>query len=65
MPQMFAGMEWSQANVLAETRLRAEAAGISLALLDPLLDIDHASDLLALTPGQRTDLLPPGHPSLA
>jgi rSAM/selenodomain-associated transferase 1 len=65
MPQMFAGMEWSQANVLAETRLRAEAAGISLALLDPLLDIDHASDLLALTPGQRTDLLPPGRPSLA
>lgn len=50
-PALFEGMAWSTAGVLAATRARAAAAGLRLAELAPLHDIDEPADLVHLPPG--------------
>jgi len=42
---VFAGIGWGSSRVLAETRVRAQAAGISVAELQTLRDIDRPEDL--------------------
>ncbi|MBL0718834.1 TIGR04282 family arsenosugar biosynthesis glycosyltransferase [Piscinibacter sp. Jin2] len=50
-PALFEGMAWSTAGVLAATRARAAAAGLRLAELAPLHDIDEPADLVHLPAG--------------
>ena len=47
-PGLFAGMTWSTAQVMNETRERARAAGLRWAELPPVADIDVAADLVHL-----------------
>ena len=44
-PELFSGMAWSTPGVLAETRRRAQRAGLRVLELEPLRDVDEASDL--------------------
>ncbi len=44
-PELFALPRWGGADVLAETLARAEAAGLTVARLDPLPDVDTGADL--------------------
>ena len=41
-------MTWSSERVLAETRARAESAGLSIATLETLADLDTPADLVRL-----------------
>jgi rSAM/selenodomain-associated transferase 1 len=50
-PRWFAGMAWSHAQVMADTRVRLRAAGVRWAELAPLADIDAPADLHHLPPG--------------
>ncbi len=43
-PALFADMPWGTADVMIETRARAMSAGLSLAELPPLWDIDRVED---------------------
>ncbi len=43
---VFDGVRWGSASVLAETLARARAAGISVARLGPLQDVDRPEDLV-------------------
>ena len=47
-PVLFAGVAWSTGQVMAQTRQRAAAAGLRLAVLPALADIDEPADLLHL-----------------
>lgn len=47
----FAGMRWSHARVMEDTRERLRAAGIGWAELAPVADIDEPADLAHLPPG--------------
>lgn len=47
----FAGMTWSHARVMADTRERLRAAGLRWAELPPVADIDEPADLHHLPPG--------------
>jgi len=47
-PQLFEDMPWSTERVLAETLNRAAAAGLRVAQLEPLRDLDTSEDLNAL-----------------
>lgn len=49
-PGLFEGMAWSTPQVMAETRLRARAAGLCWQELDPVFDMDEPSDLHHLPP---------------
>ena len=60
-PQLFSGIPWSTDGVLAATRQAADAAGLRLAEVDPLDDVDRPEDidglcarLLALGRAPRT-----------
>jgi rSAM/selenodomain-associated transferase 1 len=44
-PELFRGIEWSTERVTAQTLARAEAMGLSVALLPPWYDVDTAADL--------------------
>lgn len=44
-PSLFEGIPWSTGQVLAETRRRADAAGLRTALLPAWFDVDTAADL--------------------
>lgn len=44
-PQLFQGIAWGTATVLADTRKRAATSGLQVALLEPLSDIDRPEDL--------------------
>jgi rSAM/selenodomain-associated transferase 1 len=44
-PQLFADVSWSTAKVMQQTRERAAAAGIFLAELPPVHDVDEVEDL--------------------
>ncbi|MBA2723817.1 MAG: hypothetical protein H0U56_13215 [Methylibium sp.] len=48
---LFAGIAWSTAQVMATTRERARAAGLSWAELPAVSDIDVAADLARLPSG--------------
>jgi hypothetical protein len=50
-PAIFADMPWSTAQVMAITRQRLDAAGLSRAELAPVQDIDEPIDLAHLPPG--------------
>ena len=43
-PEIFAGVPWSTPHTLAVTLQRAQSAGLTVALLAPLRDIDTAAD---------------------
>jgi hypothetical protein len=49
-PALFDGVAWSSSSVLAETLARASAAGLSVARLPPLRDVDTIEDLRAEWP---------------
>ncbi len=51
-PELFAEIPWSTPQVLALTRSRAEAAGLKLALLRKLMDIDTLEDWRTWLRGQ-------------
>ncbi|QDU69575.1 2-phospho-L-lactate guanylyltransferase [Planctomycetes bacterium Pla86] len=44
-PALFEGVPWGTAGVLAQTRNRAEEAGLAVHLLCPLADVDRPEDL--------------------
>ncbi len=44
LPVMFEGIPWSTGEVMAATRARAAAAALSIALLDPVWDVDVPED---------------------
>lgn len=48
VPAVFDAIDWSTERVLAQTRDAARAAGLDVALIAPLDDIDTAADLHAL-----------------
>jgi len=48
---IFGEISWGSGEVLAQTLDKAEAKGLSIALLDPLTDIDTLEDLQGLLPG--------------
>ena len=52
-PRWFAGMTWSHARVMDDTRERLRAAGVRWAELPPVADIDAPDDLRHLPPGWR------------
>lgn len=52
-PTLFDGMAWSTAQVMADTRERAAAAGLRWAELPPVHDIDEPADLAHLPAGWR------------
>ena len=54
----FAGMRWSHAQVMADTRQRLQAAGLRWAELPPVADVDEPADLVHLPAGW----LPPPMP---
>lgn len=49
-PALFVDMVWSTAAVMQDTRARAQRAGLRLAELAPVADIDEAQDLVHLPP---------------
>jgi len=52
-PVLFSGVAWSTDRVMAQTRMRAAAAGLRIAELPPVADIDDAADLRHLPEGWR------------
>ncbi len=48
VPEIFAGVPWSTADVLARTLARARAAGHTVFLLAPEYDLDRVEDLVRL-----------------
>jgi len=50
VPELFEGMVWSTASVMAETRMRAHQAGLRWCELAPVHDMDEPSDLHHLPP---------------
>lgn len=45
-PELFLDMRWSHAQVMQETRLRAQTAGLSFVELAPIADVDEPADLV-------------------
>ena len=50
-PALFQGIAWSTGQVMAQTRERARAAGLTWTERDPLPDIDEPADLVHLPAG--------------
>ena len=50
-PALFQGIAWSTPQVMAQTRERARAAGLTWAERDPVPDIDEPADLVHLPAG--------------
>jgi glycosyltransferase A (GT-A) superfamily protein (DUF2064 family) len=48
VPDVFEAIDWSTPRVLEQTRDAARAAGMQVALIAPLTDVDTAADLQAL-----------------
>lgn len=61
VPALFAGIPWSTGRVLAESRARAEQAGLVVGLLDPERDLDTFDDVQAFLREEAT----PGTPALS
>lgn len=55
-PAMFAGVEWSTAQTLAQTRAAVEQCGLSIELGDPWFDVDTPDDFTRLL---QSPTLPP------
>lgn len=58
-PTLFEGMRWSTPEVMADTRLRARAAGLRWVELAPVADVDVPADLIHL-PADFLSNLPTG-----
>ncbi len=54
-PALFAGIAWSTADVAAQTRAAAAAAGLELTLLPPWFDVDDGVSLLRLLRALEAD----------
>jgi rSAM/selenodomain-associated transferase 1 len=52
-PDVFAGMRWSTATVMAETRARLNRLGLGWRELAPLWDVDRPEDLVRLAAVER------------
>jgi uncharacterized protein len=72
-PEIFDGIRWSTGSVLDQTVAACRAAGLTVALLDPVADVDTVDDLagidLALASATRavlagTDVWPPTRPAV-
>ena len=50
-PALFQGIAWSTPQVMAQTRARAAAAGLTWTERDPVADIDEPADLVHLPAG--------------
>jgi len=50
---LFEGVDWSTSRVMAQTRERAAAAGLHIAELPPVADIDTPADLAHLPAGWK------------
>ena len=48
VPELFAGVPWGGADVLAATRVRAARLGLATDLLAPTFDVDESADLARL-----------------
>ena len=48
VPELFGGVPWGGADVLAATRARAERLGLATDLLAPTFDVDESADLARL-----------------
>ena len=59
VPELFEGMVWSTASVMADTRIRAHQAGVRWCELAPVHDMDEPNDLHHLPSDwpSRSDLL--------
>lgn len=55
LPTLFTGIAWSTAEVMPATRRRAQAAGLRVAELAPVADIDVPADLVHLPAGWLED----------
>jgi len=55
-PEVFQGIPWSTDRVFAETKRRAEAAGLRVASPPPWWDVDTFADLTRLAETLRTDV---------
>jgi hypothetical protein len=51
-PPVFEAIDWSTADVLSQTRVKAEQHGMRVALLAPLADVDSAADLARVMAGR-------------
>lgn len=47
-PEIFAGIRWSTGSVLDQTIAASRAAGLTVALLDPVTDVDTVDDLAGI-----------------
>ena len=52
-PSLLLDMTWSTAEVMAQTRARARAAGLRWTELEPVADVDEPADLVHLPPQWR------------
>jgi hypothetical protein len=59
---LFEGMTWSTPHVMAQTRQRAQAAGLHWAELPAVSDVDEPADLAHLPPGFWPEAEPPTNP---
>jgi hypothetical protein len=55
-PELFLGMTWSTASVMADTRERARGAGLRLREHETLWDLDRPADLQRLAPAAAAAL---------
>lgn len=55
VPALFDGIDWGTSSVLAQTLSRASRVGLSVALLEPLDDVDRPEDLTAWTGRDKAD----------
>ncbi|CAN7397214.1 MULTISPECIES: TIGR04282 family arsenosugar biosynthesis glycosyltransferase [unclassified Variovorax] len=53
-PELFVGVRWSTAEVMAQTRDRAKAVGLTWVELEAVADIDEPADLVHLPDGWET-----------
>jgi rSAM/selenodomain-associated transferase 2/rSAM/selenodomain-associated transferase 1 len=63
IPQLFSGIAWGTGEVLSKTMKVAEGLGLSVALLEPLADVDRPEDL-SLWEEKEAGIFPPGRISI-
>lgn len=65
MPELFDNIAWGTGEVLGRTLERAKRLGLSVALLDPLMDIDEPEDLSAWQAVPAWPPTAPGKPKIS
>ena len=61
-PELFAGIRWGTASVLADTLSRAREADLRVELLEPARDLDTPEDLYEWYAGSRTEEFASSYP---